>query len=160
MIESFRPNAGSIVFNYARKVLVCERIDIRNAWQFPQGGIEENETPAEAAIRELYEETSLSLNDVTLIKTLDAPIRYHFPHDIVLKMQKRGFDNSGQDIFWSLFFMHGNESAINLQTQYPEFKSFRWVDISEACDLIVDFKKNAYQVAKNNFESLIINFPI
>lgn len=68
MTELFRPNAGIVVFNKEGKVLLCQRSDKAGAWQFPQGGIETGETPAEAAKRELQEETSLK--NVILVQTL------------------------------------------------------------------------------------------
>lgn len=149
MSEWYRRNAGIVVFNPQHKVLVCQRIDMANSWQFPQGGIEQGETVKEAAIRELGEETSLK--NVKHIISLENPARYTFPPHVIASMQKRGFTNAGQDIFWSLFLFEGNDCEINLQTAEPEFKSFRWVSLQEAYELCVDFKKPAYQVAVEKF---------
>lgn len=149
MAEWYRRNAGIVVFNPNHKVLVCQRADIKDSWQFPQGGIEQGETVKQAAARELREETSLT--NVTHIVSLETPARYTFPPQVIASMQKRGFTNVGQDMFWSLFLFEGDDSEINLQTQEPEFKNFKWVRMQEAYDLCVDFKKPAYQVAVTEF---------
>lgn len=145
----YRRNAGIVVCNTNHKVLVCQRADMKNSWQFPQGGIEQGESVKHAAVRELKEETSLT--NVKHIISLDTPARYTFPPQVIASMQKRGFTNAGQDIFWSLFLFDGDDSEINLQTAEPEFKDFKWVSLQEAYDLCVDFKKPAYEKAVREF---------
>lgn len=145
----YRRNAGIVVCNTNHKVLVCQRADMKNSWQFPQGGIEQGESVKQAATRELKEETSLT--NVKHIMSLDTPARYTFPPQVIASMQKRGFTNAGQDIFWSLFLFDGDDSEINLQTAEPEFKDFKWVSLQEAYDLCVDFKKPAYEKAVREF---------
>lgn len=153
MNEVFRLNAGAVVFNRFHRILLCERADIPGSWQFPQGGIEEGETPAQAATRELFEETSIK--SVIRVKTLSTPARYRFPPQVLKSMRERGFMNSGQDIYWSLFFFDGDEAEINLRTQTPEFCRYKWATLQEALDLIVDFKKDVYQVAVNEFSHIV-----
>lgn len=152
MIDLYRKNAGAIVINKDKKVLLCRRLDIKDAWQFPQGGIEEGESPSLAAKRELYEETSIK--SVKLIKTLNDSVRYHFPQDILEKMQKRGFNNLGQDIYWSFFLFEGMDDEINLQTDEPEFSEFKWTTMKDAVELVVDFKKEAYLIAQKQLEDI------
>ena len=153
MVEHYRLNAGIVVFNKARKVLLCRRNDVKDSWQFPQGGIDEGETAKEAAFRELKEETSLTR--VTWVTTLKEPARYRFPPEIISSMQKRGFNNVGQDMYWSLFYFDGDDNEINLNTAQPEFDEFRWGTLEEAYLLVVDFKKPAYQKACTEFQPLI-----
>ncbi len=153
MIETYRLNAGVVVFNRQRKVLVCRRTDKDDAWQFPQGGIEKGETPTEAALRELCEETSVC--SVKLVKTLTQSVKYRFPPDVLAFTQSLGWKNVGQDMFWSLFYFYGDDSEINLNTAEREFNAFRWVSLPEAYDLIIDFKKQAYAVAVQEFTPLI-----
>ena len=138
----YRQNAGIVVFNKQRQVLLCERNDIKGAWQFPQGGIESGESVAEAALRELKEETSITT--VKPVKSLSEPVRYTFTPQIIEKMQKRGITNVGQDIYWSLMYFCGNDAEINLQTPEAEFASYRWDSFANACKLAAEFKKEAY----------------
>lgn len=156
MAEYYRPNAGIVVFNRQRKVLLCLRNDITNAWQFPQGGIEKGETPLQAALRELKEETSVT--SVLPIKTLNKAARYRFTPEIIASMQQKGFNNVGQDMYWTLAFFEGEDSEINLQTEHPEFSSFRWGTIKEAYKLIADFKKSAYEIAVKEFAPIIAEY--
>lgn len=156
MSEIYRRNAGIVVFNRRRRVLLCKRNDVADSWQFPQGGIEEGETVAQAALRELKEETSLT--DVTLVQSLETPARYTFPPHIIESMRRRGYNNVGQDIYWSLVFFDGADTEINLQTAEPEFSEYRWGSLDEACRLIIPFKKAAYETAQEAFEDLIQNY--
>lgn len=158
-MSNFRKCAGIIVFNSAKKVLVCARNDVQEEqWQFPQGGIMENESSAEAALRELYEETSIC--SVKLIKTLENPLKYEFPLSIKQKFQHRGIKNIGQEMFWSLAYFYGSENEINLQTKEPEFKAWEWIDIDEAANRIVHFKKQVYEEAILQLKPVMENFSI
>lgn len=149
----YRRNAGIVVCNKKHQVLVCNRIDIKDAWQFPQGGIEKGETVEQAARRELREETSLA--DVKHIVSLEKPARYTFPPEVSASLRKRGINNAGQDVYWSLFLFEGSDSEINLKTAEPEFISFKWVDLQTAYDLCVGFKKPVYAMAVKEFAQLI-----
>ncbi len=153
MTEWFRKNAGIVVFRADKKVLICQRSDMQNSWQFPQGGIEDGETPEQAAERELQEETSIS--GLKRIITLNEPARYHFPPEVITSMQKRGFNNAGQDMYWSLFYFDGMDAEINLATETPEFKAFKWSSLEEAVALAVEFKKPAYEKMYQAFRPII-----
>lgn len=156
MTEWFRRNAGIVVFRADKKVLLCQRSDMEDSWQFPQGGIEEGETPEQAAARELREETSLL--GLQHVATLTEAARYRFPPAVIASMQKRGFNNAGQDMYWSLFYFDGTDAAINLNTETPEFKAFKWTSLEEAVELAVDFKKPAYQKMYQAFKKLIAEY--
>lgn len=158
MAEYYRLNAGIVVFNKQHKVLLCKRNDVADSWQFPQGGIDEGETPKEAAFRELKEETSLT--EVTWVTTLTEPARYRFTPEIIASMQKRGYNNVGQDMYWTLFYFDGDDREINLNTAQPEFDEFCWTTLDRAYDLVVDFKKPAYQKARTEFQPLIDQYKI
>ncbi|MBR1648988.1 MAG: RNA pyrophosphohydrolase [Alphaproteobacteria bacterium] len=138
MSELYRSNVGIVVFNRRKKVLWCERKDIPGQWQFPQGGIEENETFREAAFRELKEETSVT--SVEEVAEIASPMLYDFPKPIAERFNKRG-----QAMNWVLYRFTGNDDEINLNTAEPEFSHWRWEDIDEAIKKIVDFKRDVYQ---------------
>jgi putative (di)nucleoside polyphosphate hydrolase len=156
MIERLRPNAGIVVFNNNGKVLLCRRSDTAEAWQFPQGGIEKGETPAEAARRELKEETSLQ--NVILVQTLTTPIPYYFPPEILAKTRTRGWQYIGQEMYWSLFYFSGDEAEINLNTIDREFSAYQWGTLEQAYDLIIDFKKPAYAPMIETFKKSIAEY--
>ena len=151
---NYRKNAGIIVFNRDRKVLLCERVgNYENAWQFPQGGIDGGETVEQAAARELCEETSLT--SVTYDASMPDPLNFDFPPEIKKRNAARGIFNDGQQQYWSLYLLTGNESEINLNTAEPEFKNWRWIEIEKAADNVVAFKKEVYRRIIEYFKPLI-----
>ncbi|MBO5442718.1 MAG: RNA pyrophosphohydrolase [Alphaproteobacteria bacterium] len=159
MQKKYRPNAGIVVFRKDKKVLVCARADRQtNNWQFPQGGIDNGETPAEAAVRELSEETGIT--SAKLVYTTPSPIRYDFPNHVLKHFEENGRDFYGQDQYWSLFYFDGNDSEINFYThpEEIEFKAFQWIDIEQAPELIVFFKKEAYAKMVSIFKPIIEKF--
>lgn len=159
-MKIYRKNAAAVLFNKNRKVLLCERLGhFVTPWQFPQGGIEDGESPEVAAARELQEETSVS--SVKLVKTLDTPMIYDFPSKMKENLAHiRGINFDGQEQYWSLFYFTGDDAEINLDTQNPEFQSWRWVDISEADKEVVEFKKDIYRQVVTIFKPLIDNYKI
>lgn len=154
MSGSYRQCASAVVFNKKGLVLVCARNDQKHDdWQFPQGGIEEGETGAEAAQRELFEETSVK--SVELVTSIEEGMRYSFPDFILKNREKRGIYNLGQDMHWSLFRFIGEDSEINLNTAEPEFKKYEWVTLDEAVERVVDFKKEVYAKMAKVFKPYI-----
>ena len=109
MAGVYRKNVGIAVFNKDQKVLMCARADKPGfAWQFPQGGIDNGETPLEAAYRELKEETGIT--SVELVAQLNKPLRYDFPTEILENFKKLGRNNIGQEQYWVLFYFYGEDS--------------------------------------------------
>ena len=142
MNKTYRPNAGIVLFRADGKVLLCERIeDFPKRWQFPQGGIDAGETPFQAAIRELREETSVI--SAKFVAAFPDALLYDFPAEVKRRHPTRHFD--GQKQYWHLFFFKGTDDEINLNTKEPEFRSYDWVDIKTAPDLVVEFKKDVYE---------------
>ena len=155
--EQYRKNVGIVVADKEGKVLMCARADQEDLqWQFPQGGIENGEDITAAAKRELYEETGIS--SVRLVKVMPTTLRYDFPKNA----QKRyGGLYKGQEQTWVLFYFYGQDDEINFLTnpEEIEFKSFEWVDISEAPQRIVAFKKQVYQKAAEYFAPYLKEVP-
>lgn len=156
-MSNYRKCAGIIVFNRQKKVLACARRGRRdNQWQFPQGGIMKKETAAEAALRELTEETSIV--SAKVIATLDSPLRYDFPGPVRRRMLKRGIDSPGQDMYWSLLYFYGSDSEININTSQPEFKAWEWADIGTMAARIVYFKQEVYRRAIERLRPVLESF--
>ena len=136
----YRRCASAIVFNKKGLILLGNRIDTpEDAWQFSQGGIEEGESPEQAAKRELFEE--MSITSVKLISADEEANRYEFPESVKQKFKKKGLTTCGGEI--------------NTKTAYPEFKSYMWSDFDFAVKNIVDFKKDVYLKAANRFKSVV-----
>lgn len=154
MTGNFRLCAGAVVFNKKGQILLCSRIDTKSdAWQFPQGGIEANEMPLEAAKRELMEETSIV--SVIPVCSDTNPKRYFFTDEIREKFRHRGIFNDGQDVYFTLFYFTGEENEINLKTKIPEFRKYIWSDFDFAIKNIVSFKKDVYVEIAQKFVPLI-----
>lgn len=159
MEKVFRKNAGVVVFRADKKVLMCRRIYPKvNGWQFPQGGIEPGETPEEAAIRELREETSVT--SVKTVASLATPLRYEFPPDVKERFRQKGIFNDGQDQYWTLLYFTGTDNEINLATAEPEFDEFAWLDIQEAPALVWEIKRDVYARMVKEFAPLIADFKV
>lgn len=159
MKKRYRKCAGIVVFNKNKKVLMCARADKESfEWQFPQGGIEKNESIGEAARRELQEETSIT--SIEQIITFSEPISYDFPDSLLNSFRRKGIYNFGQEQYWTLFYFKGTDDEINLQTKTPEFKAWEWTEIETAPQKIVDFKKNAYIKMVELIKPYIDNYQI
>lgn len=143
----YRPGVGVVVIDDQGRVLVGRRIRAigPERWQFPQGGIDEGETPLEAALRELEEE--IGTRDVDVLAELDRPLRYDLPADIHPR-PKWADRYRGQEQRWFAVRLRGGDEAIDLETHDPEFDAWRWVTLDEAVDGAVDFKREVYQALR------------
>ncbi len=139
----YRAGVGMVVTNNQGKIFIAERQDIQNAWQLPQGGIDENETPLEAAYRELFEETGICKKSLVYLQQSSDVYSYDFTDNIA----KSKFSNRyvGQAQVWFLFKFLGHDSSINLHQNHPEFRQWRWALSTEVIDLIAEIKKEVYK---------------
>ena len=149
-----RSGVGIIILNKIDKVFVAKRIDnSKNFWQMPQGGVNEGENFLVAAYRELEEETSIK--NVQLIKELDGLITYLLPDHLVGIIWKGKY--KGQKQKWFLMRYLGKDNEINIQTKNPEFAEWKWVDLKQITELVVDFKLHVYQDLQEKLKKILIN---
>ena len=137
-----RHGVGIVVLNKFNKVFVAKRIDNpKNFWQMPQGGIDEGEDFFNAALRELEEETSIK--NVTLIKEVDGFLTYYLPNHLLGIIWKGKY--KGQKQKWFITKFNGEETEINIKTKKPEFLEWKWINIKNLSDKVVDFKLDVYR---------------
>jgi putative (di)nucleoside polyphosphate hydrolase len=137
-----RIGVGAIVLNNEDKVFVGKRKDNPiDKWQMPQGGVEENEKYIDAVKRELCEETSVT--SIKILKEFDEWLEYELPENLLGIIWKGKF--KGQKQKWFICRFTGNESEINVNTKHPEFIEWKWIEMSELPNVIVDFKKDVYK---------------
>jgi putative (di)nucleoside polyphosphate hydrolase len=146
----YRLNVAAILRNGAGKILIGERVDRDGAWQFPQGGVDEGETLAQALARELREEISLESSAYEILES-KGPYFYLFGDDKVVK----GFHGKEQHYFLADFT--GDAKAIDVETEHPEFRRIRWVDPKEFdIDWLPKMKRQVYRAVFEDFFSIRI----
>jgi len=151
--DGFRPNVGIILSNPEGKVFWARRCG-QDAWQFPQGGIHNNETPDEAMYRELYEETGLRPEHVELMAKTSKWLRYRLPKRMVRKNTNPVC--IGQKQIWFILRMLGSDADFNLSTmEKPEFDHWCWVDYWHPMNEVVFFKRKVYQKALSELEDFV-----
>ena len=147
-----RDGVGIVVLNKDNKIFVAKRIDNqKNFWQMPQGGIDKGEDYLVAAYRELEEETSIK--NVKLIKEIDGFITYELPKNLLGIIWKGKY--RGQKQKWFIMRFLGKDNEINIKTKHPEFCDWKWVNIENITDLVVDFKLHVYEEVKKKVKKII-----
>ena len=151
----YRQGVGVMLVNRAGKVFVAARIDNpADAWQMPQGGMDEGEEPWATALRELEEETGIRPELVERIAECPERLRYELPEELRDKLW--GGKWKGQLQHWFLCRFLGTDSDINLAAHgQPEFREWRWVEPKQLPDLIVPFKRDLYTRLLKDFGGIL-----
>ena len=137
-----RSGVGVIVLNNENQVFVGKRKDNPiDKWQMPQGGVNYKEDFLTAMKRELEEETSIK--NVKVLKELEGSFEYELPKELLGIIWKGKF--RGQKQKWFIVRFLGEENEINLKTKHPEFIEWKWVDMEDLPEIIVEFKKKVYE---------------
>jgi putative (di)nucleoside polyphosphate hydrolase len=146
---------GIILCNDAGELFWARRAG-ENSWQFPQGGIQTDETPEQALFRELEEEIGLTQDHVEIIGRTARWLRYRIPKRYLRHRRPRS-RCIGQKQVWFLLRLVAGEANVSLnQTEKPEFDSWRWINYWETVDLVVPFKRTVYFKALEELIPLIM----
>ena len=137
-----RLGVGAVVLNKKNQVFVGKRKDNPiDKWQMPQGGVNTGENLIDAMKRELHEETSIQ--NIKILNEIDGWFEYELPKNLLGKIWRGRY--RGQKQKWFVVKFLGNDGEINLQTDKPEFIEWRWLDIENLPNVIVDFKRKVYE---------------
>jgi putative (di)nucleoside polyphosphate hydrolase len=148
--RAYRRGVGVMLLNSEGKVFVGARIDNPDdAWQMPQGGIDEDEEPWSTALRELEEETGIAPHLVERIALCPERLRYDLPEE--WRPRLWGGKWLGQEQDWFLARFLGRDEDVNIATDHPEFREWRWVEAERLPDLIVPFKRDLYRRLLDEF---------
>ena len=142
--KDYRPNVGMMIINQKKEIFVGKRIDHpSNFWQMPQGGIDAQEVPSIAALREMKEEVGIKKNKVDLLTESKDWYYYSIPSDLAKTLWKGKY--KGQRQKWFLYKFKGTDKDINIHTEHPEFSNYKWVTKDFLVPNIVPFKKKIYE---------------
>ncbi len=150
----YRSGVGIMLINQKKEIFVGKRVDNKSdAWQMPQGGLDVGETEDKAMFRELKEETGIDNFGVKVLKKSNGHFYYNLPY----KLQKKfwGGKYLGQKQRWYLAEFVGDESAINVKTETPEFSTWKWISCDVIINAIVGFKRDLYQDVLREFSDFL-----
>jgi putative (di)nucleoside polyphosphate hydrolase len=136
--QYFRAAAGAVIVNSKGQVLAVERADRADAWQLPQGGLEPDEKPERAAVREAIEETGIRARDLALVRPCSEPLAYELPPRMRTKKTGRG-----QVLYWFLFTYRGSE--LPYVAPNHEIRDRRWMPLSRVTAKTAPFRRAMYK---------------
>ena len=150
----YRPCVGLVILNHEGQIFAGQRIDnAMDAWQMPQGGIDDGETPVEAALRELTEETGIQPDHVKVLRESTEWHAYDLPRHLISRLWKGRY--RGQTQRWFILRFDGDDSEIRIDTDEPEFRSWAWMGEAELLSKIVPFKRGTYVRVFSEFQDLL-----
>lgn len=148
--DEYRAGIGIYLFNDKGEVFVARRIDnTSEAWQMPQGGIDDGENPRQALFRELMEEVGLEKSKVELAHEIPDWLYYDLPEHLVPILWNGRY--KGQRQKWFALKFTGKDSDINIETEIPEFSEWKWAKPEQLNSLIVEFKRDMYDQILSEF---------
>ena len=138
----YRPGVGVLLLDWRARIFVGRRIDqVAEAWQMPQGGIDEGESPVQAMWRELKEE--IGTDKASILAESADWYDYDLPPELRGKVWGGRF--RGQRQKWFALQFLGQDSDIDLEVEHPEFNAWRWLELAEIPTLAVPFKRDLYR---------------
>ncbi len=150
----YRPCVGVTLINPQGLIFAGRRLDsTAEAWQMPQGGIDDGETPRVAALRELVEETGIKSAHVKFVAKTHHWLTYDLPPELLGKVW--GGKYRGQRQKWFLFRFDGNDSEVDIAKDHPEFSAWRWIGAEELLASIVPFKREVYSQVIQSFRAYL-----
>ena len=150
----YRPCVGVVLIDARGLVFAGQRIDSPSpAWQMPQGGIDEGETPREAAYRELWEETGVTRDKVEFVGKTHGWVTYDLPPELLGTVW--GGKYRGQRQKWFLFRFKGQDADVKIASEHPEFSTWRWILVDEMVESIVPFKRAVYEEVVRSFRAYL-----
>lgn len=150
----YRPCVGVMLINAEGLIFAGQRLDNRGAaWQMPQGGIDADEKPRAAALRELWEETGVTADLVAFVGKSHGWLTYDLPPELLGRVW--GGKYRGQRQKWFLFRYLGSDSQVNIASAHPEFGAWRWIGADEMVDSIVPFKRKVYEQVVRSFRAYL-----
>jgi putative (di)nucleoside polyphosphate hydrolase len=146
----FRLNVAAIMMRPDGRLLVCERLNFKGAWQFPQGGVDDGESLEKALAREVQEEVGISGQFYDIKKEIGG-YRYLYPAEVREKKQKKhGFH--GQEQTYYLCQLKSNAPEVNVNQRPQEFGAYRWIEPEEFdLDWLPKFKREVYRQVMIDF---------